>query len=150
VLSLRRRRGRKLTKMLVALVAGSVCGALWMLLLDTVANTISTDTMNEAVVLLVGVLTAVVAALFLSVPESLSKVAGLSMVVIGFHSLALPIGTLISFVAAGAAWLPGASAERRAVGLSVAGLLVGVLLVFLGDRALRIHRMRVRRRDSRR
>ena len=145
--SLRRRR---LTKMLVALVAGSVCGALWMLLLDTVANTISTDTMNEAVVLLVGVLMAVVAALFLSVPESLSKVAGLSMVVIGFHSLALPIATLISFVAAGAAWLPGASAERRAVGLSVTGLLVGVLLVFLGDRALRIHRMRVHRRDCRR
>jgi hypothetical protein len=136
--------------MLVALVAGSVCGALWMLLLDTVANTISTDTMNEAVVLLVGVLMAVVAALFLSVPESLSKVAGLSMVVIGFHSLALPIATLISFVTAGAAWLPGASAERRAVGLSVTGLLVGVLLVFLGDRALRIHRMRVLRRDSRR
>ena len=43
VFSFRRRRGRTLTRMLVALVAGSVCGALWMLLVDTVANTISTE-----------------------------------------------------------------------------------------------------------
>jgi hypothetical protein len=126
--------------MLVALVAGSVCGALWMLLVDTVANTISTDTVSESVVLLVGVLATLVAALFLSAPESLSKVTGLSMIVIGFHGLALPIAALISFVVAGAAWLPGASAERRAVGLSVTGLLVGILLVFLGDQALRRRR----------
>jgi hypothetical protein len=150
VLSLRRQRGRKLTKMLVALVAGSVCGALWMLLVDTVANTILTDTINESAVLLVGVVTALVAALFLSAPTSLEEVAGLSMMVIGFHCLALPIAALISFVAAGSAWLPSASAELRAVGLSVAGLLVGVLLVFLGDRALRIRRIRVHRPDSRR
>jgi hypothetical protein len=136
--------------MLVALVAGSVCGALWMLLVDTVANTIRTDTINESAVLLVGVVTALVAALFLSAPTSLSEVAGLSMMVIGFHSLALPIAALISFVVAGAAWLPGASAELRAVGLSVSGLFAGVLLVFLGDWALRVRRMRVHRRDSRR
>lgn len=118
-----------------------------MLLVDTVANTILTDTINEWVVLLVGVVTALVAALFLSAPTSLSEVAGLSMMAIGFHCLALPIAALVSLVAAGAAWLPGASAELRAVGLSVAGLLVGVLLVFLGDRALRAHRMRAHRRD---
>ena len=64
------------------------------------------------------------------------------MMVIGFHSLALPIAALTSFVVAGAAWLPGASAELRAVGLSVAGLLVGILLIFLGDQALRRHRTR--------
>ena len=147
-LSSRRRRGRKLTKVLVAVVAGSVCGALWMLLVDTVANTVSIDAINESALLLVGLVTALVAALFLSVPQSLREVAGLSMMVIGFHSLALPIATLISFVVAGAAWLPGASAERRAVGLSVAGLLVGVLLVFFGDRALRVRRMNVHRHDA--
>jgi len=48
----RRRRGRKLTKTLVALVAGSVCGALWMLLVDTVAKAIRTDTINDSAVLL--------------------------------------------------------------------------------------------------
>ena len=113
-----------------------------MLLVDTVANTISTDTIKESAVLLVGVVTALVAALFLSAPTNLRQVAGVSMMAIGFHSLALPIAVLISFVVAGAAWLPEASAELRAVGLSVAGLLVGVLLVFLGDQALRRRRTR--------
>jgi len=141
----RRRRGRKLTKTLVALVAGSVCGALWMLLVDTVANAIRPDTINDSAVLLVGAVTALVAALFLSAPQSLTEVEGLSMIVIGFHSLALPISALISFLVAGAAWLPGASAELRAVGLGVAGLLVVALLVFLGDRVLRVRRMRVHR-----
>jgi hypothetical protein len=112
------RRRRKLTRILVALVAGSVCGALWMFLVDTVANAIRTDTINDSAVLLVGAVTALVAALFLSAPESLTEVAGLSMIVIGFHSLALPIAALISFWVAGAAWLPGASAELRTVGLS--------------------------------
>jgi len=141
----RRRRGRKLTKTLVALVAGSVCGALWMLLVDTVANAIRPDTINDSAVLLVGAVTALVAALFLSAPQSLTEVEGLSMIVIGFHSLALPISALISFLVAGAAWLPGASAELRTVGLGVGGLLVDALLVFLGDRVLRVRRMRVHR-----
>jgi membrane associated rhomboid family serine protease len=115
-----------------------------MLLVDTVAN-VPTDTTNASVVLLVGVVTAVVAALFLSAPESPTEVAGVSMVVVGFHMLALPIAALISFLIAGAAWIPNASAERRTVGVSVAGLLVGALLVFLGDRVLRVHRMEARK-----
>jgi F0F1-type ATP synthase assembly protein I len=140
----RRRRRRNQTRILVALVAGAVCGALWMLLVDTVANA-RTDTIYASVVLLVGVVTAVLAALFLSAPESPTEVAGISMIVVGFHMLALPIAALISFLIAGAAWMPDASAERRTVALSVAGLLVGALLVFLGDRVLLVRRMRVRK-----
>jgi hypothetical protein len=142
VLVSRRRRGRKAARILVTLGAGSVCGALWMLLVDTVANTVSIDTISESAVLLVGVVTALVAVLLLSAPTSLREVAGLSMMVIGFHSLALPVAALSAFVVAGAAWLPGASAELRAVGLSVAGLLVGILLIFLGDQVLRPRRTR--------
>jgi MFS family permease len=143
----RHRRGRKRTKILVAFVAGAVCGALWMLLLDTAANTIRTDTIREWQLLLVGVVaTALVVALILSsASESLSEVAGLSMMVTGFHGLALPIAALISFLVAGPAWLPGASAELRTVGVSVAGLLVGALLILLGDRVLRVRRTRVHR-----
>ena len=115
-----------------------------MLLVDTVAN-VPTDTINASVVLLVGVVTAVVAALFLSAPESPTEVAGVSMVVVGFHMLALPFAALFSFLIAGAAWIPNASAERRTVGLSVAGLLVGASLVFLGDRVLTVRRLRARR-----
>jgi hypothetical protein len=142
VLVSRRRRRQKVAKILVFLVAGSVCGALWMLVVDTVANTISTDTIGDSALLLVGVVTALGAVLLLSAPTNLREVAGLSVKVIGFHSLALPIAALIAFVVARAEWSPGASAERRAVGLSVAGLLVGILLIFLGDQALRRHRTR--------
>lgn len=140
----RRRRELKL-KILVAFVAGSVCGALWMLLVDTAANTIRPDTIRGSTLLLVGVVAALVVAVLLSVSESPTEVAGFSMIVIGFHSLALPIAALISFLLAGAAWLPGASAELHTLGLGVAGLLVGALLVFLGDRFLRIRRRRAHR-----
>lgn len=135
-----------MTKILVAFGAGSICGALWVLLVETAANTIRPDTIRGSVVLLVAVVTALVVALLLSASESLTEVVGISMTVIGFHSLALPIATLIAFVVAGAAWLPGASAELRAVGLGVAGLLAGPLLIFFGDRVLRVRRMRVHKR----
>lgn len=140
-----RRRGRRLPKILVAVVAGLVCGALWMLLVETAANTIRPDTIRVPIVLLVGVVAALVVAVLLSVSESLTAVVGLSMIVIGFHCLALPIAALVSFSLAGAAWLPGASAELLTVGLGVAGLPAGALLVFLGDRVLRVRRRSVHR-----
>jgi apolipoprotein N-acyltransferase len=65
LVSLRRRR-RKLAKILVLLGAGSVCGALWILLVDIAANTAIPDAMNEPAVLAVGVVTALVAASLLS------------------------------------------------------------------------------------
>jgi hypothetical protein len=70
VLVSRRRRGQKAARIVVPLGAGSVCGALWMLLVDTVANTISIDTINESAMLLVGVLTALVAVLSSRRPQS--------------------------------------------------------------------------------
>jgi hypothetical protein len=69
----------------------------------------------------------------------------------GFNSLALPIAALVSFLVGGAQLPAGSTrAELSAVilgvslagniatvGLSVGGLLAGLLLVFLGDRLLR-------------
>jgi hypothetical protein len=151
----RRRRRRKLAKMLVALVAGSVCGAVWVLLVGTVANAAGFDAMDEPAVLVVGLVTALVATFLLSAPDSPTEVAGLSAMAIGFHSLALPIAALISFLVAGAQWLPAASArpahtamilgirlagELSTVGLSVGGLLFGLFFAFVGDRVLRGHR----------
>jgi hypothetical protein len=157
------RRRRKLAKVLGALVAGSVCGAFWALLVDTVANGGGSDAMDEPAVLVVGVLTALVAAFLLSTPDSLTKVAGLSAMAIGLHSLALPIAALISFLVAGAQWVPAASArpaltavilgtrlagDLRTVGLSVGGFLFGLLFVFIGDRVLRRPRPRAVRRGA--
>ncbi len=134
----RRRRRRKLAKILVPLGAGSVCGALWILLVDTAANTAIPDAMNEPAVLAVGVVTALVAASLLSMPDRLSQVAGLSAMAIGFHSLALPIAALISFMIGGAQ----KGDDLHTVALSVGGLLLGLFLVFIGDRVLRGRRMR--------
>ena len=160
VLVSRRRRRRKVAKMLVAVGAGSGCGALWVLLVDTVANAAGSDALDEPAVLVVGLVAALVAAFLLSTPDSLTEVAGLSAMVLGLHSLALPLATLVSFLVAGAQWFPSASArppltavilgarfagDLRTVGLSIGGLLVGLSFVFVGDRVL----LRRRRRRSR-
>ncbi len=157
VLLSRRRRRQKLAKILVPLVAGSVCGALWILFVDTAVDPAIPDAMNEPAVLVVGVVMALVAASLLSMANHLSEMVGLSAMAIGFHSLALPIAALISFFVGGAQWVRAASSrpaltaeilgtrlvvDLRTVGLSIGGLLFGLFLVFVGDRVLRRRRMR--------
>lgn len=147
-----RRRQRRLAKIVVALVAGSVCGALWILLVDTAFN----ETMGRPSVFVVGVVTALVVAGLLLRPSSVNEVLGLSVMAIGFHSLALPIAALVSFWLGGAQWFPAASVrpalgavvlgirlagDLRTVGLSIGGLLLGLLLVFVGDRMFRRGRL---------
>jgi hypothetical protein len=84
------RRRRKLAKILVALGAGSVCGALWILFVDTVVNVAIPAAMNEPAVLVVGVVTALVAATLLSMPNRLSKVVGLSAMAAGTSGAVAP------------------------------------------------------------
>jgi hypothetical protein len=147
-----RRRGRRLGKILVAVFAGSLCGALWVLLVGTVANAARPGAIMGPTVLGVGVVTALGAAILLSRPDSLSSAVGLSTMTIGFHSLVLPIGVLIAFLVGGAQWSETTSARPTVtavilgirlagypstVGLSVGGLLLGLFLVFIGDRVLR-------------
>jgi peptidoglycan/LPS O-acetylase OafA/YrhL len=127
-----RRRRRKLVKVLVTLVAGSVCGAFWILLIDTAVNPAIPDAMHEPAVLVIGVVTALVAASLLSMANRLSEMVRLSAMAMGFHSLALPIAALISIVAGGAH-----AVDLRAVALSIGGLLLGVGLAFVGDRRRR-------------
>jgi hypothetical protein len=156
-----RRHRRKLAKIGVAVVAGLMCGALWILLVDIVVNASMPGVMNEPAVHTVGAVTAaLVAASLLSTSYRLQKVLGLSAMVIGFHALALPIAALSAFVVRGAQWFPAANVrpaltavilgirltgDLATVGLSVGGLLFGVFLVFVGDRVLR----RRRKRNSR-
>ena len=148
----RRRRRRRLEEILVAVFAGSVCGALWVLLVATVVNAARPGAIMGPAVLAVGLVTALGAAILLLRPDSLSEVVGLSAMTIGFHGLLLPIGALIAFLVGGAQWLPVTSArpalaavilgvrlagDPSTVGVSLGGLLLGVLLVFIGDRVLR-------------
>jgi hypothetical protein len=116
----RPRRSRRLAKILLALVAGSACGALWMLLVATAVAPAWPDAMNAPAVR-----------------------------VVGFHCLVLPIAACISLVVGGGQWIPATgvldtmlAGDLHPIALSVGGLLVGVLLVFVGDRALRRRRTR--------
>jgi hypothetical protein len=130
-----RRRSRRLAKVLLALVAGSACGALWMLLVDTVVNAAIRDAVNETAVRVVGVATALLVAAVLLTPNRLRTVVGRSAMVVGFHCLALPIAACLAVVVRGARLGTGLAEDLLTVG--VGGLLVGVGLVFVGDRALR-------------
>lgn len=156
-----RRRRRKVAKMLVAFGAGSVCGALWILLVGTVASAAGYDALDEPAVPIVGLIVAVVAAFLLSTPYSLTEVTGLSAMAVGLHSLALPVAALTSILVARAHWFPAASAnplqsavifgtrfagDLRTVGLSIGGLLIGLCFVFVGDRVLLRRRLRRSRR----
>ncbi len=128
----RQRRRRKLLKVFVALVAGAVCGAFWIMLVDTAVNPAMPEAMTAPIVLVVGVATALVAAVVLSMPSRLSRIVGLSAMAIGFHSLALPIAAVISVLVGGAH-----AVGLQTIALSVGGLLAGVSLVFVADRVLR-------------
>ena len=152
---------RKLAKIGAAVVAGLMCGALWILLVNIVVNATMPGAMNEQAMLIVGAVTAaLVTASLLPTSYRLHKVLGLSVMVIGFHALALPIAALSAFVVRGEQWFPAASArpaltavilrvrltgDLPTAGLSVGGLLFGVFLVFVGDRVFR----RRRKRNSR-
>jgi len=131
----RQRRRRKLAKVLVALVAGAVCGAFWILLLDTAVNPAIPDAMTAPIVLVAGVATALVAVVLLSRPRRLSRIVGLSAMAVGFHSLALPIAAVTSVLVEGAH-----AVGLHTIALSAGGLLSGVFLVFVADRVLRRRR----------
>ena len=155
-----RRRRRRLAKILVAVLAGSMCGAFWVLLVDTVVKAVRPGASMGPAVLGVGVVMAMGAAILLSRPDSLSEVRGLSVMTIGFHSLVLPIGALIAFLVGGAQWSQTTSArpsvtavilgirlagDPNMVGLSIGGLLSGLFLVFIGERVLRGAGRRIRK-----
>jgi hypothetical protein len=150
VLVARRPSRRRHLKILVAVVAGGVCGTLWVLCIATILGAARPGTLTDLPLLLaLGVVVALSAVVLLSGPGRSREVAGRSLMTAGFNSLALPIAALIAFLVGGAQ-LPAGSAELSVVilgvrlagtvvtvGLSVGGLLAGVLLVFLGDRLLR-------------
>jgi hypothetical protein len=150
VLVTRRPSRRRRLKILVAAVAGGVCGTLWVLFVSMILDAARSGTPMDLPLVALGVVVALSAAVLLSGSGRSREVAGRSLMTTGFNSLALPIAALISFLVGGAQVPAGsAGAELSAVilgvrlagsvatvGLSVGGLLAGVFLVFLGDRLL--------------
>lgn len=153
-----RRPNRERRNLGAALLAGLVCGGLWMLFATTILAVARPGMTTVPVTLGVwGVTGLAVAALCWS-PGTPRQIWGRLALTVGFHALALPVAAAISFGATGI-WPPPETADLalrldvfgvRLVGtpatvrLGVGGFVLGLLLVSIGDRALRRRGMATR------
>ena len=134
-----------------ALLAGLVCGGLWMLFATTILDVARPAVMTVPVTLGVAGVTGLAVAAFCWRSGTPSKIWGRVALTVGLHALALPAAAAISFGATGI-WPPPETVDLglsldvfgvRLVGtpatvrLGVAGFVLGLVLVAIGDRALR-------------
>ena len=134
-----------------AVLAGVVGGGLWMLLATTILDIARPGVMTVPVTLAVGGVTGLAVAALCWRPGTSRLIWGRVALTVGLHALALPVAAAISFGAT-AIWPPPETADlglsldvlgTRLVGtpatvrLGVGGFVLGLLLVAIGDRALR-------------
>jgi hypothetical protein len=148
-----------------AVLAGLVCGSLWIAFATTILDVARPGVMTVPLALGVGSVTGLVVAAFCWRPGTPRQIWGRVALTVGLHALALPVAAAISFGATGI-WPPPETADLglsldifgvRLVGtpatvrLGVGGFVLGLLLVAIGDRALRRRGMadRMRRRAGR-
>jgi len=134
-----------------AVVAGPVCGGLWILIATTILDVARPGVMTVPLALGVGGVTGLAVAAFCWRRGTSRQIWGRVALTVGLHALALPVAAAISFGATGI-WPPPETADLglnldvfgvRLVGtpatvrLGVGGFVLGLLLVAIGDRALR-------------
>jgi hypothetical protein len=134
-----------------AALAGAVGGGLWMLVATTILDVARPGVMTIPVTLAVGGVTGLAVAAFCWRLGTPRLIWGRVALTVGLHALALPVAAAISFGAT-AIWPPPETADlglsldvlgTRLVGtpatvrLGVGGFVLGLLLVAIGDRALR-------------
>jgi hypothetical protein len=142
-----------------AVLAGLAGGGLWVLITTTILERIRPEWATVPVALGVGGVTGLAVAAFCWRPGTLRQIWGRVALTVGLHALALPVAAAIAFGATGI-WPPpetadlGLSVEAfgvRLVGtpatvrLGVGGFVLGLVLVAIGDRAVRPRDMRGRR-----
>ena len=134
-----------------AVLAGLAGGGLWVLITTTILERIRPELATVPIALGVGSVTGLAVAAFCWHPGTLRQIWGRVALTVGLHALALPVAAAIAFGATGI-WPPpetadlGLSVEAfgvRLVGtpatvrLGVAGFFLGLVLVAIGDRAVR-------------
>jgi len=134
-----------------AVLAGLGCGGLWILAATTILDVARPGVMTVPLALGVGGVTGLAVAAFCWRPGTSRQIWGHVALTVGLHALALPVAAAISFGATGI-WPPPDTADLglsldvfgvRLVGtpatvrLAVGGFVLGLLLVSIGDRALR-------------
>ena len=153
---------RRLAKAFVTLIGGTAAGAVSLLVVATVVNAGKPGTLTTQETVAIWAVASVVAMLFIGRAPLIRRVVTRACLVIGVQGVILPLATLLSFVVAGTrlAGSAGTGGERTveaygvrlvgslpAVWIGLAGFFVGLVLVFVGDRA---HRQVARRRARRR
>jgi hypothetical protein len=143
-----------------AVLAGLAGGGLWVLIATTILERIRPEMATVPVALGVGGVTGLVVAAFCWRPGTPSLIWGRVALTVGLHALALPVAAAIAFGATGI-WPPPETADLglsldvfgvRLVGtpatvrLGVGGFVLGLVLVAIGDRAVRRRGMRDRMR----
>ena len=133
-----------------ALLAGLVCGGLWILFAITILDVVRPKAPTVPAIGL-GAVAGLAVAAFCWRPGTSRQVWGRVAITVGLHALAMPAAAAIAFGATGI-WPPPETADlelsvdilgRRLVGtpttvrLAFGGFVVGLLLVVIGDRALR-------------
>lgn len=134
-----------------AVLAGLVCGGLWIAFATTILDVARPGVMTVPLALGVGSVTGLVVAAFCWRPGTPRQIWGRVALTVGLHALALPVAAAIAFGASGI-WPPPETADLRlsldvfgvrlvgrpaTVRLGVGGFVLGLLLVAIGDRALR-------------
>jgi hypothetical protein len=133
-----------------ALLAGLVCGGLWILFAITILDVVRPEAPTVPTIGL-GAVAGLAVAAFCWRPGTSRQVWGRVAITVGLHALAMPAAAAIAFGATGI-WPPPETADLglsvdvlgvRLVGtpttirLGFGGFVVGLLLVVIGDRALR-------------
>jgi hypothetical protein len=133
-----------------ALLAGLVCGGLWILFATTILDVVRPGALRVPTIDL-GAVAGLAVAAFCWRPGTSRQVWGRVALTVGLHALAMPAAAAIAFGATGI-WPPPETADLelsvdvlgwRLVGtpttvrLGFGGFVVGLLLVVIGDRALR-------------
>ena len=133
-----------------ALLAGLACGGLWILFVTTILDVVRPG-VPMAPRIGLGVVAGLAVAVFCWRPGTSRQIWGRVALTVGLHALAMPVAAAIAFGATGI-WPPPETADLelsldvlgvRLVGtpttvrLGFGGFVVGLLLVVIGDRALR-------------
>jgi len=148
----RRSRGPDLARYRPALLAGAVCGGVWALVVGLVLDAAGPGSLPLWLLAGVWAATGLTVAVLLARPGTPRQLWGRAAIAIGLHGLALPVAAAVSFVVAGRQWTPAdpghqelsaiilgvrVAASPTAIRVAVGGFVLGLVLLSVGDRAVR-------------
>ena len=133
-----------------AVVGGIACGGLSILFAATILEVVRPSAVTPLVLGALGLVIGLAAAALCWRPGTPRQIWARVALTVGFHALALPVAAALSFAATGSGrrrgrptwastwtiWGVRLVGTPTAVRLGVAGFVVGLLFVMIGDRAL--------------